>query len=98
MIHQKTHPDLDVPGCFGCRVSSVSVGGVGKHDRTTQQRWDHELDRYAAARANGIQPDGTTNRKIDQANAWSEKHQMPYSQPLAAKVRESQALDRLLNK
>lgn len=23
MIHRRTHPNLDVEGCFGCEVSSV---------------------------------------------------------------------------
>lgn len=25
VLHQRTHPGLDVPGCFGCRVASVAV-------------------------------------------------------------------------
>jgi len=28
VIHQRTHPNLDVPGCFGCRISGISFGRV----------------------------------------------------------------------
>lgn len=28
MIHQKKHPNLDVDGCFGCKISGVRFNGV----------------------------------------------------------------------
>jgi hypothetical protein len=36
-------------------------------DGTGQKRWDKELSDYRAARRQGIQPDGTTKAKIEQA-------------------------------
>lgn len=36
-------------------------------DGTTQKRWDARLDAYRAARAQGIQPDGTTRQKVQEA-------------------------------
>lgn len=36
-------------------------------DGTTQKKWDSELSAYRAARRQGIQPDGTTRRKVEQA-------------------------------
>lgn len=45
----------------GCRSA------VGGPDRTRQKRWDAELDAYKAARAQGIQPAGTTMPKVRQA-------------------------------
>jgi len=95
-LHQRqTHPEY-VPGCFGCRVSSVSVSGLGNQDRTRQKAWDSELDRYEAARNQGIQPDGTSTTKILAAERWSEKHQQPYSQDLATKTKQLKTLERLL--
>lgn len=36
-------------------------------DGTAQKRWDKELADYRSARRQGIQPDGTTSRKIEEA-------------------------------
>lgn len=47
-------------------------------DKTRQNLWDAELDRYRAAREAGIQPDGTGMKKIDFAIRQSEKHGMAY--------------------
>jgi len=96
--HLLHHPEY-VEGCFGCKVSSLRVGycrSAAGYDLTRQKKWDAELDSYEAARKNGIQPDGTTTKKIRQAETWSEKHQQPYSQELASKTTELQALERLL--
>jgi hypothetical protein len=42
-------------------------------DGTTQKNWDRELDAYKAARRQGIQPDGTSARKIEQAVRLSDQ-------------------------
>lgn len=42
-------------------------------DGTRQKKWDRELARYAAARKQGIQPDGTTMRKVVEAERLSDK-------------------------
>lgn len=36
-------------------------------DGTAQKKWDAELAAYRAARRQGIQPDGTTRRKVEEA-------------------------------
>lgn len=51
----------------GCRSAT------GGSDRTTQKRWDAELDAYRSARAQGIQPAGTSMPKIRQAVELSNK-------------------------
>lgn len=47
-------------------------------DATRQKRWDAELDRYADARRQGIQPAGTTGAQIDRAFALSDATGMAY--------------------
>lgn len=47
-------------------------------DKSRQNLWDRELDMYRAARASGIQPDGTGMKKIEFAMQQSEKHGMAY--------------------
>lgn len=42
-------------------------------DGTAQKRWDKELADYRAARRQGIQPDGTTKAKVEQAVRLSDQ-------------------------
>lgn len=41
-------------------------------DFSRQKRWDAELASYRSARAEGIEPAGTTQRQIDQARKISD--------------------------
>ena len=43
------------------------------NDLTRQKKWDAELQAYRDARAEGIQPAGTSMRKIDQAKKISDR-------------------------
>lgn len=45
----------------------VAYCGVGGGDATEQKKWDRELDLYRAARAQGVQPDGTKTTQIVRA-------------------------------
>ena len=51
----------------------VAYCGIGGGDATAQRRWDAELDAYAAARRQGVQPDGTTMPKIEAALRLSDQ-------------------------
>jgi hypothetical protein len=70
MKHQETHPNLDVEGCFGCRVSGVRMGMNTTTTRgakvaevnTTERNWNKDMPAYKRLRANGLQP-----KKIDGA-------------------------------
>jgi hypothetical protein len=42
------------------------------YDATKQKRWDAELASYRAARAEGIEPAGTTQKQIDLARKVSD--------------------------
>ena len=68
-LHRRTtHPEF-VEGCFGCKVSTLqmSPGDAASNKLVSQKKWDAELNAYAKARAQGIQPDGTSMRKIEAA-------------------------------
>jgi hypothetical protein len=58
MKHWEYHPEY-VDGCFGCKGMSVQMNAG-------------ELDAYKEARAQGIQPAGTTMSKIQEAVQASE--------------------------
>lgn len=68
MKHQETHPNLDVDGCFGCKIASVAVSSAATPNRRRdshginekEKRWHKDMDAYKRLRNDGLQP-----RKID---------------------------------
>jgi hypothetical protein len=71
----------------GCKTQSHATyaeclqdAGIGTYliraskgeDGTAQKKWDRELDSYRRARKEGIQPDGTRQKKIDEARRLSD--------------------------
>jgi hypothetical protein len=67
-------------GCpsFGncLRSKRLNVGycrSAAGWDATREKKWDRELNAYRSARAEGIQPDGTTMSKIDKARELSDQ-------------------------
>ena len=70
MKHRETHPNLDVDGCFGCRVENVRMGTNTTTTRgarvaavnQTESNWNKDMPAYKRLRADGLQP-----RKIDGA-------------------------------
>ena len=81
MIHQQTHPSLDVEGCFACRVSGVRMGmnttttrgmavdGINK----TERSWQKDMPAYKRLRENGLQPksiDGAANVEKKAEHSW----------------------------
>ncbi len=81
------------------RAKALRIGycqSAAGRDATAQRRWDAELDRYKAARADGIQPEGTSTAKINQAVALSEKHGVAYGTP-AFEAAKTAALNEVIN-
>ena len=61
--------------CFGCKAKTLKVAysGIGGGDYTTQKRWDRNLEAYRQARAEGIQPKGTSEAAVKAAVRHSDK-------------------------
>ena len=78
-LHQRqTHPEY-VEGCFGCKIQLLELStGDAKRD-ISDKKWVGELNAYKEARAQGIQPAGTTHKHIQQAYAASEVLNKPYN-------------------
>ena len=63
MKHRETHPNLDVDGCFACRIAHVAISGaatptrkeVGDMNRK-EKTLDKDLDAYKRIRKTGGQP------------------------------------------
>lgn len=95
-LHQRnTHPRY-VEGCFGCKVSTQHIGycGKGGQDYTAQNKWDKELDLYASAVKQGIQPDATNTRATQAALDWSNRTGKAYSEEMKQEHNETVALER----
>lgn len=63
MKHRETHPDLDTPGCFACRISHVRMSGSAMPTRhnvqqlnAKEKQLDKDLDAYKRIRRTGGQP------------------------------------------
>ena len=67
-----------VYGCFACKIQTLQLNtgdaaGGRVANGWTQKKWDKELQLYRDARAQGIQPAGTSTKKIQSALDISDK-------------------------
>ncbi|GAA4890997.1 hypothetical protein ACFPM3_20250 [Streptomyces coeruleoprunus] len=69
----KTQDHASWGECARAANMRVAYCGIGGGDATAQKKWDDELSLYRQARAQGIQPDGTTKNKVVAAIKASEK-------------------------
>ena len=77
MKHWEYHPE-PVDTCFGCKGLTLQMNsGDAKRD-IPDKKWNAELQAYRDARAQGIQPAGTTMRHIQEAHQASETLGKPY--------------------
>jgi len=71
MKHWEYHPE-PVDTCFGCKGLTLQMNsGDAKRD-ISDKKWTAELKAYKDARAQGIQPAGTTMRHVEEAHKASE--------------------------
>lgn len=63
-----------VEGCFACKIPTLqlSTGDANSNKAMPAKRWNAELDAYADARRQGIQPAGTSMKAVDDAHKASE--------------------------
>jgi hypothetical protein len=73
MKHWEAHPEY-VEGCFGCKglTLSMNAGDADSRRFMTNKAFNSELEAYKEARAQGIQPSGTSMKKIREAVTASE--------------------------
>jgi len=64
MKHRETHPNLDVEGCFACRIAHVAISGSALPTRQEvaemnrkERVLDKDLDAYKRIRQTGGQPE-----------------------------------------
>lgn len=79
--HREVHPNLDVEGCFGCKVAGVRMGmnttttrgrRVAEIDKT-ERGWQKDMPAYKRLRQNGLQPksiDGAAEIEKKAKHEW----------------------------
>jgi len=77
------HTGMDDCPCFGCKAKGLqlSTGDAAGNiiaSGTTQKKWDKELQLYRDAKAQGVQPAGTSTKAIRAALTASETMNKPY--------------------
>ena len=95
MKHWEHHPE-PVDNCFGCKGLSIQMNAGDADSRRSMptKAFNAELDAYKAARAQGIQPNGTSMQKIQEAVKASEIMGRPYDgnkMPPAKSINEKSA-------
>lgn len=75
------HSDCDNNPCFGCKAKGLQLntGDAKATKNISNKAWDSELKAYEHARAQGIQPAGTSMKAIKEATAASEAMGTPFS-------------------
>lgn len=60
--------------CFGCKAAGLQLntGDASSQKQTSNKKWEGELEAYRSARAQGIQPSGTSMEKIQEARRASD--------------------------
>jgi hypothetical protein len=85
-VEEHTHTSY-VSGCFACKVQTLQMStgdanGSLVDNGWTNKKWNNELKLYRDARAQGIQPDGTSTAKVRQAIDVSNKTGHAYGSDL----------------
>lgn len=58
--------------CFGCKVKTLQMNAGDAARDIPDKKWTAKLDNYKKARADGIQPGGTSERHVEAAYQASE--------------------------
>jgi len=75
--------------CFGCKIKTIQMNAGDATRDIPDKQWRHKLDNYKKARADGIQPGGTSEAHVDAAYKASEvlgKAYQAESMPKAHKI------------
>ena len=82
------------PDCFGCKAKGLQLNAGDATRDISKKHWNARLNGYADAKAQGIQPGGTSPEKVRAAYEASETLNRPYNaekMPPAHKVNDKVA-------
>lgn len=70
--HQRETHSSYVEGCFGCKVSTLQLNSGDARREVSDRKWVSDIQAYKDARAEGIQPGGTSRKAVEDARKASE--------------------------
>lgn len=75
------HSNCQIDPCFGCKAKGLqlSTGDANSQSFMSKKKYNKEMDAYKEARSQGIQPGGTSMKKIEAAYKASENLGKPYN-------------------
>jgi len=76
------------PDCFGCKAKSLQLNTGDAGRDVSDKKWVGELNAYKDARAQGIQPAGTTHQHVQEAYQASETLNKPYNADTMPKAKD----------
>jgi hypothetical protein len=71
-LHRRTTHIEYVENCFGCKVGDLQLNTGDAARDIPDKQWNAKLQKYRDARAQGIQPGGTSERHVEAAYTASE--------------------------
>lgn len=74
--------------CFGCKARGLQLNTGDASRDIPDKKWTSELKAYKDARAQGIQPAGTTRAHVEQAYEASEKLGKAYNSEKMPKAKD----------
>lgn len=85
------HTECDTNPCFGCKAKGLQLntGDANSQKSVSNKKWNKELNAYRAARAQGIQPAGTSMAHIKAAVDASNVMGKAYDADTAATTAQS---------
>lgn len=85
------HTDCDTNPCFGCKAKGLSLntGDASSQKVMSNKKWDGELNAYREARAQGVQPAGTSMEQVRAAMNASEVMGKAFNADTAATTAQS---------
>ena len=66
------HSNCKYDPCFGCKAKTLQLSTGDAARDIPDKKWNSELQSYRDARAEGIQPAGTTRQHVEAARTASE--------------------------
>jgi hypothetical protein len=85
--HWESHPRF-VEGCFGCKALTLQMNPGDAVRDVSDKKWNAELQAYRDARAQGMQPAGTSMRHVEAAYEASVKLNKPYDADTMPKAKD----------
>ena len=82
------HSNCKYDPCFGCKAKTLQLNSGDATRDVSDKKWNSELQAYRDARAEGIQPAGTTYRHIQEARTASEVLNKPYDANTMPKAKD----------